>query len=131
MTGSRRVLWARYGYVLLSGVFSVCVLVQVYIAGMAVFIDPESWEFHRVFVRLFDPLLILLLIVAFLGKFPRSLKAIPIGLLLLVIVQYETASMFGSLVAAIHPVNAVVMFLVAFVGMTRAWLLATGTELTT
>lgn len=117
----RRVSWARYGYVLMGGIFAVCVLAQTYIAGMAVFVDPANWELHRTFVHLFEPLLVLLLGFAFAGKLPRRLKLVPVGLFLLLSVQYATASMFGSSVAALHPVNAVVIFVVTVVATKRAW----------
>lgn len=125
MTVPRRVSWARYGYVLLAGVFAVCVLVQVYVAGMAVFVDPENWSLHATFVHVFEPMLLPLLAVALLGRVPRRLKLAPVGLFALVSVQYATASMFGSAVAAIHPVNAVVIFVVAAAAARRAWTLAT------
>jgi mercuric ion transport protein len=121
VTAPRRVAWARYGYVLLAGVFAVCVLVQVYIAGMAVFVDPANWELHTTFVHLFELVPFFLFGLAFLGRLPRTLKLLPVGLYALVMVQYATAHLFGSLVAAIHPVNAIVIFGVALVAVKRAW----------
>lgn len=59
-------------------------------------------------------------VFAFLGNLPRFLKLVPVGLFLLVSIQYATASAFGSAVAAIHPVNAVVIFLVALAAVADA-----------
>ena len=117
----RRVSWARYGYALTAGVFAVCILAQAYIAGMAVFVDPANWAFHASFVHLFEPLLVVLLALAFLGRLSRSLKLAPVGLFLLLGVQYATAHQFGSMVAAIHPANAAVIFAVALAATRRAW----------
>ena len=117
----RQVMWARYGYVLSMGLFAVCVLVQVYVAGMAVFVDSAHWSLHATFVHVFEPLLVVALLLGLLGRLPRPLKAAPVGLFVLVSVQYATASVFGSLVAAIHPVNAVIIFLVAVGATRRAW----------
>ena len=128
MTRSRRVAWARYGYVVVAGVFAACVLVQVYVAGMAVFVDPANWSLHAGFVHAFEPLLPVLLILAFLGGLPRRLKLAPVGLFALVSVQYATASAFGSMVAAVHPVNAVAIFLLALLTARRAWPLASGSS---
>lgn len=125
MTASRRVSWARYGYVLSTGLFAVGVLAQVFLAGMAVFVDPANWSLHRGFVHVVELLLFPMLVFAFLGALPRSLKLVPVGLFILIALQYATASAFGSAVAALHPVNAVVIFLVAVVAIGRAWAVAT------
>ncbi|WP_247004604.1 DUF6220 domain-containing protein [Halosolutus gelatinilyticus] len=111
----------RYGYLILAGFFVICVLVQIYIAGMAVFIDPSNWSLHTTFVHAFVPMLFILVVLALIGRLPRSLKVAPIGLFLLVAFQYMTAARYGSLVAAIHPVNAVVIFVVSALAVRRAW----------
>lgn len=126
MTLPRRVSWARYGYVLVGGVFAACVIVQVYVAGMAVFVDPGNWSLHAGFVHIFEPLLPILLALAFLGRLPRPLKLAPVGLFALLSVQYATASAFGSMVAAVHPVNALAILLVALLATRRAWQFASG-----
>lgn len=113
MAEPRRVQLGRYGYLVLAVFFVICVLMQIYIAGMAVFIDPANWSLHTTFVHAFEPMLIVLLVLAFIGRLSRSLKVAPIGLFLLIGIQYATAEMYGSLVAAIHPVNAVVIVLVS------------------
>ena len=95
---------------------------------MAVFVDPARWSLHRGFVHLLELLLLPMLVFAFPGSLPRSLKLVPVGLFLLIGLQYATASAFGSAVAAFHPVNAVVIFLVAAWAMERAWSSATGTD---
>lgn len=125
-TVPRRVTWARYGYVLSTGLFALCVLVQVYVAGMAVFVDPANWSLHATFVHVFEPLLVPAFVFGLLGRLPRLLKAAPVGLFVLVSVQYATAHLFGSLVAAIHPVNAVFILGVAAVAARRAWPGASG-----
>ncbi len=121
MAELERVQLERYGYLVLAVFFAICVLAQIYIAGMAVFIDPTNWSLHTTFVHAFEPMLILLLILAFISRLPRSLKVVPIGLSLLITIQYATAAMYGSLVAAIHPVNAVVIFLVSALAVRQTW----------
>lgn len=123
---STRIRWAQRGYVLLAGLFAVCVLVQVFIAGMAVFVDPANWSLHTTFIHVFELLPLLMLVLAFLGRLPRGLKWLPVGLWVLIIVQYVTANLFGSLVAAIHPVNALVIFVAALVTTQRGWRVVSG-----
>ena len=119
---SGRVRWARRGFVLFSGLFAVCVVIQVFIAGMAVFVDPANWNLHTAFIHVFELLPLVMLVLAFLGRLPRTLKWLPVGLWVLIMVQYATAEGFSaSLVAAIHPVNALVIFWLAVFTTRRAW----------
>lgn len=111
----------RYGYLILASFFVICVLAQIYIAGMAVFVDPANWSLHTTFVHAFVPMLFILFVLALIGRLPRSLKVAPVGLFLLVAIQYMTAAMYGTLVAAIHPVNAVVIVLVSALAVQQTW----------
>jgi hypothetical protein len=117
-----RVRWARRGFVLFAGAFVIGVLIQIYIAGMAVFIDPANWNLHANFVHVIEWLPLVMLVLAFLGQLSRDLKLLPVVLFALIIVQYATALGFsGTLVAAIHPVNAVVVVGIAAMTTRRAW----------
>jgi putative tricarboxylic transport membrane protein len=117
-----RVRLVRGGYVLFAGLFVVGVLIQVYIAGMAVFVNPARWNLHASFVHVIEWIPLVMLVLSFPGRLPRELKLLPVGLFVLIIVQYATALGFSdSLVAAIHPVNALVIFGVAVVTTRRAW----------
>ena len=119
---STRVRWARRGFVLFAGAFGVGVLVQVYIAGMAVFVDPANWRLHAGFVHIIEWFPLVMLVLAFLGGLSRELKILSVVLFVLIIVQYATALGFSdSIVAAIHPVNALVIFWIATVTIRRAW----------
>ncbi|MFC6763824.1 DUF6220 domain-containing protein [Natrinema soli] len=120
MTASERP-WGRYGYCTLAGLFAACVLVQTYIAGMAIFVDPANWGLHRTFIHLFEIVPILMVLVAFLGRLSWPLRLFPIGLFALISVQYATAHAFGSMATAIHPVVAVVIFWLAVVATKRSW----------
>lgn len=126
---SPRVRVARYGYLLFAGIFAVCVVVQVFIAGMAVFVDPTNWSLHMTFVHVFEFLLIPMLVLAFLGRLPRGQKWLVVGLWTMIGLQYATAEGFsGSVVAAVHPVNALVIFWLAVFTTRRAWHDVSGTR---
>lgn len=122
MSGPSSDGWARRGYVLSAGAFVVGVLIQVYLAGMAVFVDPTYWGLHTTFVHILELIPAIMLVLAFIGGFPREMKLIPVGLFMLIIVQYATAIAFsGTVVAALHPVNALVMFGIAMITTYRSW----------
>lgn len=119
---SIHVRWARRGYVLVAGLFVVGIVIQVYIAGMAVFVDPANWSLHANFVHIIEWMPLIMLVLAFVGRLSSGLKWLPVGLFGLIIVQYATALGFSdSVVAALHPVNALVIFGLATMTTHRAW----------
>ncbi|MFB9807063.1 DUF6220 domain-containing protein [Haladaptatus pallidirubidus] len=64
---SIRVLWAQRGYILFASLFVLGILGQVFIAGMAVFVDPAHWNLHASFVHYIQLLAIIMLVLAILG----------------------------------------------------------------
>lgn len=117
-----RVMWARRGYVLFAGAFVIGVLIQVYLAGMAVFMDPTYWDLHTTFVHILELIPAIMLVLAALGRFLWKMKLLPVGLFALIIVQYATAIGFsGSVVAALHPVIALVLFGLAAITTRKSW----------
>lgn len=115
------VRWATYSYLGAAVLLTASVLIQVYIAGMAVFVDPVRWATHVSFGNILPAILLLLLVLAFIGRLPRIHKGLPVVIFLLFFVQFSTAHRFGSLVGAIHPVNAVVIFWLSTITVQRAW----------
>lgn len=95
----------------LASLFVVCVSVQIFFAGMAIFVDSSHWHEHVVFVRVFELFPVLMLIFAFVGKMPKALRWMCAVIFLLIFAQYFTAHFPGA--GAFHPVIAAVMFLVA------------------
>lgn len=113
--------WARYSYLATSVLLTIGVLVQVYIAGMAVFVDPARWSSHVTFGTNLPVFLVLLFALAFVGRLPRTHKGLPVLIFVLFFIQFSTAHRFGSLVGAIHPVNAVIIFWLSMVTVKHAW----------
>lgn len=104
--------WALVGYVALGWVFVACIALQVFFAGLGIFVDSANWARHASFIHTFEMLPLLMLLLAFVGRLPRGrwLYWTPVGLWGLIAVQYATAHMGGSVVAALHPVSAMVLF---------------------
>jgi len=115
------VRWLRYGYLATAILLTVGVLMQIYIAGMAVFVDPARWSAHITFGTNLPAFLVLLIVFAFLGRLPNLHKGLPVLLFGLFLVQFSTAHRFGSVVGAIHPVNAVLIFWVSTITVKQAW----------
>jgi len=120
-TSSSRVRWATYCYLGASILLTASVLIQVYIAGMAVFVDPARWSTHVSFGNILPVFLLVLFVLAFVGRLPHIHKGLPVVIFVLFFVQFGTAHRFGSLVGAIHPVNAVVIFWLSTITVQHAW----------
>jgi hypothetical protein len=102
--------YGRFIFALLALIFMVCVVTQVFLAGMAVFVD-QNWKPHTSFVRIFQFIPILMFAVSFIGRVPNRLRWSSFGLLIMIILQYVTAKAFSGIwVAAFHPVIAILMF---------------------
>src|SRR3712207_6493219 len=97
---------ARIFYAGLASVFVACVLVQVFFAGMGAF--GADWSWHLTFVHLLEPLPLLMTPTAFLGRLPWGLRLLPLGLLVLIGVQYAFANSAVP-AAALHPVDALLI----------------------
>ncbi|NTU78783.1 MAG: hypothetical protein HGA45_05170 [Chloroflexales bacterium] len=105
-----RATW--YAFLSLAVVFALCVVAQVFIAGLAVFITPLHWAQHTTFVHIFEFVPLLMLVVSAVGRLPARLRWRSAALFALVYAQYFTANIGGlaPLVAALHPVVALVIF---------------------
>ena len=109
---------ARVFYALLSSVFLACVLVQVFFAGVGAF--GADWNLHLTFVHLFGALPLLMIPAAFVGRSSWGSRLLPFGLVILLGVQYATANSAVP-AAALHPVNALLIFWVSLLVVGRAW----------
>jgi mercuric ion transport protein len=104
----------RRAYILLAWTLLACILVQVFLAGLGTFVSGEHWASHRAFVHVFELVPIVLFALSFparLRGFPRWL---PVVVFALIALQYATVEARPSVLAALHPVNAVLMAWAAF-----------------
>lgn len=118
---TRVTAYARAGgllYAMLASVFFACVSVQVFYAGMGAF--GADWSWHLTFVHLLEPLPLLMTPMAFVGRLPWGLRLLPIGLLVLIGAQYALANTTVP-AAALHPLNALLIFWISLHVARRAW----------
>jgi len=98
----------------------ICVTVQVFLAGMALFADSGYWSAHRRFVHVFSELPLLLLLFSFLARLPAHLRWGVGATLLLLWGQYALAHIRGP-VGALHPVMGMVLWGVLLWLTVRVW----------
>ena len=109
---------ARIGYAVLSSVFVVCFLVQVFFAGMGAF--GADWSYHVSFVHFLEPLPLLMVPVAFVGRLSWGLRLLPLALVVLIGAQYAFANAAVP-AAALHPVNALLILLIGLLLARSGW----------
>lgn len=105
----------------LAWVFAVSVLLQVFFAGLALFVDSDNWTIHGGFARVLAVVPLLMLAFAWIARLPRRQIGRSAGLLGMVIGMFLTAVLspkIGAL-SALHPVIALMMFW-ACAGIIRA-----------
>ena len=114
---------ARTALAILAGVFAVLLLIQIFLAGLGVFEGPERFALHRDFGYGISLLIIVMIVLSLVGRGPARL----IGLSVLLEVQILLQSVFVVMrtdnpqVAALHPVNGVLMLIVSIVLAREAW----------
>ncbi|MBD2871394.1 DUF6220 domain-containing protein [Paenibacillus arenilitoris] len=103
---------ARIAYVAFAWLFTASIAVQVLIAGMALFVDSDSWASHASFARYFSFLPLLMALLAWIARMPKKVIWRSIGLFGMILGMFITAilsSRIGAL-SALHPVIALLLF---------------------
>ncbi len=114
---SSRIVWLRRIYGALAAIIAVSIMVQVFLAGMNVFLSPRWLGAHMQLGHLIGGLIIGLPLLAFVAGLPPRVRWLSLAMVLLFGLQYNhrnLALLFGlPHLAAIHAVNALVLFWLA------------------
>lgn len=104
-------VWGILFFAMLA-LFSACILIQVFLAGLAIFVEPIYWVRHTMFVRFFELIPILMVVLALVGRLPRRWIWQSVALFILIFLMYFSANIGSTYpyMAALHPVLAIVMF---------------------
>ena len=114
---------ARTALAIVAWLFAGCIIVQIFLAGLGVFDGPDAFMTHRQFGYTFGWLTLVMVVIALVGRLPRRL----VGLTLLALGQMALQSILilfredMPAVAALHPVNGVLLLLVAITIGRLAW----------
>jgi uncharacterized protein DUF6220 len=110
---------ARVLFYGLTVLYLLGVVVQFFLAGLYVF-GGTSIESHRVLGFILAAGALLLLILAVVGRLPRRTAVLTVLLLGLSVLQVVLVRVGVDEVAALHPVNALAVAIVAYVLMQRS-----------
>lgn len=102
----------RFIFKILAWAFLACILVQVFIAGLATFSDASSWEVHKSFAKIFSLAPLLMFLLTFVSRIKGMKRWVSLGLFALVVFQFLSIQVFSSagVIAALHPVVAMLLF---------------------
>lgn len=120
MTRSTIVPWL---FLVVSAIFLLCVVVQLFLAGLGVFDGYRNFETHREFGYSFGWLTLVMLVLALVGRLPRRQVLVVVGIILAFALQSVLIALRADMptVAALHPLNGVLVLLLT-VEVTRfAW----------
>jgi hypothetical protein len=98
----------------LAWVFVACLAVQVLLAGFAIFDGPGYWHAHESFVHVFEYLPIILLILAITARLPAWTIWLTVVEIAQIVLQYALVGI-GDVAGAFHPLNGMVLFVIAIV----------------
>jgi hypothetical protein len=109
---------ARLALPAVAALFTVCVVIQVFLAGLGVFESPAAFITHREFGYLFGWLTLVMLVLALVGRAPRRITGSAVLILVLFALQSVLVVLRTDLpaVAALHPLNG--FAILALGGMT-------------
>ncbi len=123
-TKSMRTRIGRRIYFILASCFTLCILIQIYLAGMAVFLHPTNWTKHTIFGHLFLSMFpILMLVFAVMGSFPRWAYWHIFGLFGSTFLMYFTAniSYIFPWISPMHPVFAFLFLILSGSSAQKTW----------
>jgi hypothetical protein len=115
--------WIRMLYVIDAWLFPVAILVQVFFVGLSLFTGQAFWSIHITFGHALGLLPLLLVCLSYLGQLSSPEKRLAWLVLGVYLIQAEVFAAIRAdvpLLAAFHPVLALVLFALALIIVLRA-----------
>jgi hypothetical protein len=124
-----RVRLSRYAYAVTTWLFAAGILIQVFLVGLTFLGGQPSLQTHIGLGHGLAVAPLLMVVLAYVGRLPRSLKlvtwlAFAVYILLADVVIFMRGS--APIIAAMHPVLAVLLFGTTGFLAIRAWQLVRG-----
>jgi hypothetical protein len=96
----------------IARIFALGIVVQVFLAGLALFVDSTDWAAHSSFPRYFAFLPILMILLSFITRLPDTYRVKSIQLFAMTILMFLSAILSSKIgfLSALHPVIALAMF---------------------
>jgi hypothetical protein len=118
---SARIRSVRFIYGLLALGYFVCVILQVFFAGLGVFVNADDLQLHRIFANYFEFGSIIMFLLSFFGRIRGGLRWYTLGLFVLTTLQHLTVRDFSGSFRALHTIDALLLFGISILLMKRSW----------
>ena len=106
--------WIQKGFLAIAILFNLCLAIQLLTVGLALFSAPSWWQIHIWFVRSYSGLAVLLLLGTQTAPFPKRIKALTRGIVVLLLLQFVTANVQQPLPLGIfHPLAGFALFMIS------------------
>jgi len=122
---------ARIVYLITAWLFIIGVAVQVFLVGMVVVAGRMGWSNHVDLGHSLGLPLVIMLITAYIGRLPGSIKRLTWLLLLVYILQADVFIFMrdsAPAISALHPVMALLDFALGLTLAIKAWSLVKQTQ---
>ena len=119
-----RVRVGRIIYFIFAILFALCIIAQIYFAGVAIFLDGSAWTKHMMFVHLFGfNIPVLMLIFALVGALPRWAYFQLTGVFISIFLMYFTANIKTILpwIGPLHVIMALLLFVLSWSIVLKTW----------
>lgn len=102
----------RLTYKVVVWFFAIGILLQVFLAGLALFWNSGQWSSHVGFSRVLIIFPILIFILSFIARLPLSLRLHSAGLIAVLVLIAVCANLPSGIgyISALHPVLAIILF---------------------
>lgn len=115
----------RWLYLLAAALIAAAIVVQVFLAGVAVLADPAYWAAHRTMGGVIEMGIVMLLLIGLPTGLPWRVQALGGLLFVLMMLQFvflEVMPQLGvPLLRGLHAVNALALFSVALLLIRSVW----------
>ena len=122
---------ARIVYLITAWLFIIGVTVQVFLVGMVVVAGRMGWSNHVDLGHSLGLPLVIMLVTAYIGRLPGSIKRLTWLLLLVYILQADVFIFMrdsAPAISALHPVMALLDFALGLTLAIKAWSLVKQTQ---
>jgi hypothetical protein len=101
---------SRIAAMVLARLFTLGVVVQIFLVGISLFESAKYWDDHKSLGQMLGIVPVLLIVTAIVGRLPPRLIGMSVGLLVLWIIQWQLPEIDNGWIAALHPLNAFLLF---------------------
>lgn len=103
------VRWSRIGAMVSAWLFAAGIVIQVFLAGLALFDTALRWDDHSSFGYMIGIFPLITIVLVLVGRLPAPIIGMTVVMVVLYVVQTALPNLEFDYVAALHPIVAVAL----------------------